>query len=361
MPFIGNQPALSYTSFAKQDFTTSATTSYTLNNPVANANELALFINFVRQEPTTAYSASGTSLTLTEATSASDDMYAIFLGKAIQTVTPPSGSVTNAMLVDNAVTNAKIADGAIDNAALSSGSFSNITGVGTLGDTSIDGSVIINESGADKDFRVEGDGDTDLLFVDASADRVGISTNSPGRTLDIAGQLRTTQSASGSQSSPNFEVNGGGYSGFHYLDTEAYYIGQNSQARNLRIYSGNNSGDGVNLSPNGNSWGTYSDERLKKDITDLTNGLDKISAIRPVNFKYKTDADDYRNRIGIIAQSLVGQVDEALDQTKRTSDDDTLYYNVRYQDLIPVLVKALQETKTEIDNLKTRIQTLENN
>ena len=28
MPFIGNQPALSYTSFAKQDFTTSATTSY---------------------------------------------------------------------------------------------------------------------------------------------------------------------------------------------------------------------------------------------------------------------------------------------------------------------------------------------
>jgi len=93
MPFIGNQPALSYTSFAKQDFTTSATTSYTLDNPVANANELALFVNFVRQEPTTAYSASGTSLTLTSATSASDDMYCVFLGKAVQTVNPPSGSV----------------------------------------------------------------------------------------------------------------------------------------------------------------------------------------------------------------------------------------------------------------------------
>ena len=93
MPFIGNQPALSYTSFAKQDFTTSATTSYTLDNPVANANELALFINFVRQEPTTAYTASGTSLTLTSATSASDDMYCVFLGKAVQTVNPPNGSV----------------------------------------------------------------------------------------------------------------------------------------------------------------------------------------------------------------------------------------------------------------------------
>ena len=93
MPFIGNQPALSYTSFAKQDFTTSATTSYTLDNPVTNENEIALFINFVRQEPTTAYTASGTTLTLTSATSASDDMYCVFLGKAVQTVNPPSGSV----------------------------------------------------------------------------------------------------------------------------------------------------------------------------------------------------------------------------------------------------------------------------
>ena len=98
MPFIGNQPALSYTSFAKQDFTTSATTSYTLDNPVANANELALFINFVRQEPTTAYSANSTTLTLTEATSVGDDMYCVYLGKAVQTVNPPNASVGTAQL-----------------------------------------------------------------------------------------------------------------------------------------------------------------------------------------------------------------------------------------------------------------------
>jgi hypothetical protein len=108
MPFIGNQPALSYTSFAKQDFTTSATISYTLDNPVANANELALFINFVRQEPTTAYSASGTSLTLTSATSATDDMYCVYLGKAVQTVNPPAGSVGTSQLADASVTPAKL-------------------------------------------------------------------------------------------------------------------------------------------------------------------------------------------------------------------------------------------------------------
>ena len=107
MAYIGNTPAEKYSAFQKQDFTTSATTSYTLDNPVANANKLALFINFVRQEPGS-YSASGTSLTLTEATSVGDDMYAIFLGKAIQTVNPPNASVGTSQLVDGGVTSAKI-------------------------------------------------------------------------------------------------------------------------------------------------------------------------------------------------------------------------------------------------------------
>ena len=99
--YLGNQPALNYTSFAKQDFSTSSTTSYTLDNPVANANELALFINNVRQEPTTAYSASGTSLTLTEATSVGDDMYCVYLGKAVQTVNPPNASVGTSQLASS--------------------------------------------------------------------------------------------------------------------------------------------------------------------------------------------------------------------------------------------------------------------
>jgi hypothetical protein len=100
MPFIGNQPALSYTSFAVQHFTTSATTSYTLDYSVANENEIRLVINNVVQQPGSsyAYTASGTTLTLSAATSATDTMYAVFLSKAIQSVVPPSGSVTNAML-----------------------------------------------------------------------------------------------------------------------------------------------------------------------------------------------------------------------------------------------------------------------
>ena len=104
MSYIGNTPAEKYSSFTKQDFSTSATTSYTLSQSVANENEIALFINFVRQEPTTAYTASGTTLTLTSATSSSDDMYCVYLGKAVQTVNPPSGSVGSSQVASTIIT-----------------------------------------------------------------------------------------------------------------------------------------------------------------------------------------------------------------------------------------------------------------
>jgi hypothetical protein len=197
--------------------------------------------------------------------------------------------------------------------------------------------------GASTTLRL-GTNNTERMRIDSSGN-VGIGTSSPTARLSVA------DSKTGTEASPHLVILGNGYTGNHWLDTSAYYIGQNSNARLLRIYSGSNEAVGVELGVGATSFGTYSDERLKKDITDLTNGLNKILALRPVNFKYKSDADDYRNRIGIIAQSIVGQVDEALDETKITADDETQYYNVRYQDLIPVLVKGIQEQQTQIQEL----------
>ena len=51
MAYIGPEPAESFTSFATQEFSTSATTSYTLDHAVANEKEIALFVNNVRQQP----------------------------------------------------------------------------------------------------------------------------------------------------------------------------------------------------------------------------------------------------------------------------------------------------------------------
>ncbi len=110
MAYIGIQPAEKFTSFATQEFSTSATTSYTLDHAVANENELALFVNNVRQQPGSgkAYTATGTALTLSAATASTDTMYCVFLGRALQTVVPATNSITAAMISDDAVTGAKL-------------------------------------------------------------------------------------------------------------------------------------------------------------------------------------------------------------------------------------------------------------
>lgn len=107
MPYIGNTPALDYISYAVQNFTvTAGTTVYTLDYSVANENDIRLVINNVIQRPgaSYAYSATGTTLTLTSATLSTDTMYAVFIGRAVQTVTPPANSITNTMLAPSVIT-----------------------------------------------------------------------------------------------------------------------------------------------------------------------------------------------------------------------------------------------------------------
>jgi len=106
MAYIGNQPTDNFVTFATQNFSTSATSSYTLSHAVSNENEIALFINNVRQHPGSgkAYTASGTALTLSANTASTDVMYCIFLGRAIQSTVPATNSITSAMLSGNLVT-----------------------------------------------------------------------------------------------------------------------------------------------------------------------------------------------------------------------------------------------------------------
>ena len=114
MPYIGNRADTAFTSLEKQDFSNPSGTSLTLTHAVANANDIALYINNVRQEPTEAYSVNGTTVTLTGSVVSTDDIYVIYLARAVQTTVPPDGSVGTAKIADAAVTNAKIANSTID-------------------------------------------------------------------------------------------------------------------------------------------------------------------------------------------------------------------------------------------------------
>jgi hypothetical protein len=55
--------------------------------------------------------------------------------------------------------------------------------------------LVINESSADMDFKVEGDNDADLFLVDGGSDRVGIGTSTPSKKLHVQGDVRISDLA----------------------------------------------------------------------------------------------------------------------------------------------------------------------
>jgi len=124
MGYVGNQTTNAYTSMDKQDITGNGGTSYTLSHAVANAQEIEVYVNNVRQEPNVAYTTNGTALNMTGNVVSTDDFYVVFQGKAVGTVVPPDGSVGTAKLASGSVTAAKLAAGVQGVAGITSASTS---------------------------------------------------------------------------------------------------------------------------------------------------------------------------------------------------------------------------------------------
>jgi microcystin-dependent protein len=100
MGYVGNQQAEGFVQRpTKQDLTGATGTSLTLTHAVSKEEDIDLYINNVKQEPTTAYTVADTAVTLTGSVVASDDIYVVYNSLALQTVTPPDGSITEAKLV----------------------------------------------------------------------------------------------------------------------------------------------------------------------------------------------------------------------------------------------------------------------
>ena len=97
MPYMGNPLATAFSTINKQDLTGGTGTNFTLTYSVGSSQDIEVLVNNVRQEPGVAYTANGTSLTMTGSIVATDDFYVVFQGKAQQTVVPGAGTITQAM------------------------------------------------------------------------------------------------------------------------------------------------------------------------------------------------------------------------------------------------------------------------
>jgi len=182
MAYLGNAPARSFISFERQVFTiVNSQTAYTLSHSVTNENDIRLVVNNVVQEPGSgkAYTASGTTLTLSAAlTNGTDEMYCVFLGRAVGTVNAPAGSVSTSQLAGDAVTEAKIADGAVESEHLNNNVISGQTALASEpADTD---EFLVSDAGTLKriDYSlIKGGGATELLHTATGSNVSSIDIN----------------------------------------------------------------------------------------------------------------------------------------------------------------------------------------
>ena len=153
-------------------------------------------------------------------------------------------------------------------------------------------------------------------------------------------------------------------------------VSESSTEANLHfgMRSGGSRGDRMRISrggdigaPSGNNIYNASDERLKENMIELTDGLIKIKELKPISFNWKEGWNkslDGVTQYGFGAQTTQ-VVDEKLVEPFGTGDvelngetiENPLRVNEKY--IIPLLVKAVQELSTEVETLKTKIAALE--
>ena len=134
------------------------------------------------------------------------------------------------------------------------------------------------------------------------------------------------------------------------------YIGYLADSSSIQI-SYNSTGNGVRLTSGATSWSTWSDQRLKNVTGTYTAPLADISQLQPIKFTWKSDEEN-KPQVGILAQSVQPVVPEAVEEGTISLEDETKYLTVRYTELIPLMVAAIQELKAELDTVKAELAAL---
>lgn len=253
---------------------------------------------------------------------------------------------------------------------------------------------IRNNDGSDGFHIVNNAGDH--VFTANANNRIGIGagTQVPSATMDIASGVRTgTYSYQGntmyvtgglgalSNGAEFVHSNGSagvgiGWNGLYmtgtngnnvmYLRSQSHVVLQPDNG-SLGYYATTSafypSSNGVlNLGGSSNRWaavysvnGTIqtSDARLKKNIKPMQYGLSEVMNLKPVVYDWKNDSGT--NKLGFIAQELKEVIPNVV-----IGDENKENLGVNYAELVPVLTQAIQEQQKIIEDLKIRIEKLEN-
>jgi len=194
------------------------------------------------------------------------------------------------------------------------------------------GTTVFNEQGNDADFRIEGDTNPNLFFVDASADSIGIGTNTPASLFSVG-------------STSQFQVNSAG------AIVAATGL---STSGTVAFTSIVNCGSGLQTDAGGVVFCLPSDQNTKENISTLSSALSKVTNLRGVSYNWK-DKNRYGSQVeyGLIAQEVEAVAPELVFVMGNGTK------GVKYQQLTGLLIEAIKEQNTKVDSIDQRLSQLE--
>jgi len=170
----------------------------------------------------------------------------------------------------------------------------------------------------------------------------GYYTNSARGVLQVNGSSQALIALSINNSTAN--------GAYLYHDGTTCYLNNQLNGSSTYVVSYSN---GVYLASGGIAWIAASDERLKTNLKPIENALSKVLKLRSVTGRYKTDDID-KSRSFLIAQDVLSVLPEAVNL-----DEKSGMLGVAYTDLIPLLVAAIKEQQSQIEELKFKINSLQ--
>jgi hypothetical protein len=260
--------------------------------------------------------------------------------------------------------------------------------------------------------------DTNTLFVDAANNRVGVGTTAPAHTLQVNSGAATStarlQADAGVNPTVSFlrgvfdvaQINGA-FDGLQMNGSQVIRLDTGGSERARIDASGNllvgttslpsagSGGVGFQpttsartlmlcsssatvsatligfLNPNGvvgsiatsgsaTAYNTSSDYRLKEDVQPMVGSVDRLMALKPVNFAWTVDG----SRVdGFLAHEAQEVVPECVTGEKDAVDAEgnPEYQGIDQSKIVPLLTAALQEALTKIEALEARVAALETN
>jgi len=293
MAYIGNTPANIFTSLETQTITGDGSTSYTLTHAVSSGKDILVYINNVKQEEgsSKSYTATGNTITFSDAVASTDSCYLLYVNRAIATHTPAdasvdadaiagsavvagkiaSGAVTTAKIAADAVTGAKIADDAIDSEHYTDGSIdtahiadSQVT-TAKIADTAITSAKIADATlvlpnkldmngnelilDADADTSITSDTDDQIDIHIAGADDFRFTANNmnvlSGSTLTIDSGATITNSGTASGFGITWNIGSAYNSDFNASAGNGYFVSTSGGAVTATLPASPSAGDEI--------------------------------------------------------------------------------------------------------------------